>query len=78
MEITGHVHNGVVVLEGNPDLPEGAGVTVLYPAVPKLAPAGEQKRMSFPLVHSSEPASVHLTNERLAEILDEEDAASGR
>jgi hypothetical protein len=78
MEILGHVCNGVIVLDGNPNLPEGATVTVLYPGVPSAPPAVERKRVSFPLVRSTQPGSVHLTNERIAEILDEEDAAPRR
>lgn len=78
MEILGRVQNGVIVLDGNPNLPEGAVVTVLYPAMTKPPPAAERKRVSFPLVRSTRPGSVHLTNERLAEILDEEDAAPRR
>jgi hypothetical protein len=35
MEIRGRVHNGVVVLEGELPLPEGAAVTVTYPAPPE-------------------------------------------
>jgi hypothetical protein len=38
MEIPGRVHNGVVVLQGGPALPEGAAVTVCYP-VPVAAHA---------------------------------------
>jgi hypothetical protein len=75
MEILGHVHNGVIVLDGNPNLPEGAVVTVFYPAVPTPPPAVPRKRVPFPLVRSTQPGSVSLTNQRIAEILDEEDAA---
>jgi hypothetical protein len=78
MEILGHVRNGVIVLDGNPNLPEGAVVTVLYPVVPSSAPALERKRVSFPLVRSTQPGSVPLTNERITEILDDEDAAPRR
>jgi hypothetical protein len=72
MEIRGHVRNGVIVLDGNPNLPEGAAVTVSYPALPAASPAPERKRVPFPLVRSTQPGSVHLTNERLAEILDDQ------
>jgi hypothetical protein len=78
MEILGHVRNGVIVLDGHPNLPEGAVVTVSYPALPSEPPAVGRKRVSFPLVRSTQPGSVHLTNERIAEILDEEDAAPRR
>src|SRR5262245_12844232 len=69
MEVPGHVRDGVVVLDGNPNLPEGAVVTVSYPATASAPPAGERKRVQFPLLHSAQPGSVHLTNDRIAEIL---------
>jgi hypothetical protein len=78
MEILGRVHHGVIVLDGNPNLAEGAVVTVLYPAAAPAPPAVERKRLSFPLVRSTQPGCVHLTNERIAEILNEEDAAPRR
>ena len=74
MEFLGRVHNGVVVLDGKPNLPEGAVVSVSYPA-PSPESRLARKRVPFPLVRSAEPGSVHLTNERIGEILDEEDAA---
>jgi hypothetical protein len=57
-------------------LPEGAAVTVLLRASPVIRVAKNQKQVEFPLVPSSAPGSVHLTNEMIAEILDEEDASS--
>jgi hypothetical protein len=78
MNISGRVHNGVVVLEGELALPEGAPVTVTYPALPETKPAKAKRRIQFPLVPSDEPGTVHLTNARIAEILDEEDASSAR
>jgi hypothetical protein len=77
MEIHGVVQNGVVVLDGSVSLPEGATVRVVYPASPSVRPAGRQRRIQLPLVHCDQPGTVHLTNERIGEILDEEDAASG-
>src|SRR6184192_4158037 len=67
MVVRGRVHNGVVVLEGNPALPEGAAVTVTYPAPAESPPAAEKRRVEFPLVRSARPGSVHLTGERIAE-----------
>jgi hypothetical protein len=59
-------------------LPEGAAVAVVYPAqLPKSQGTGE-KRVSFPLVRSAQPCSIDLTNDRIAELLDEEDAAPRR
>lgn len=76
MVFLGRVRNGVVVLEGSSALPEGAVVTVSYgePAV-KQATVG-QTRIQVPLVRTGRPGSVHLSGERIGEILDGEDAAS--
>lgn len=73
MEIPGRVQNGVVVLDGSVSLPEGAAVTVTLRTKPVIRAAKKQKRVEFPLVPSSAPGSVHLTNQRIHEILDEED-----
>jgi hypothetical protein len=71
----GRVHNGVVVLEDGPVLPEGAAVIVSRAEAEGATKPAEQKRVKFPLVHSNNPGSLHLTNERIAEVLDEEDAS---
>ena len=76
MEITGRVHNGVVILDGSRSLPKGAAVTVTLRTKPVIRIAENQKWVEFPLVRSSAPGSVHLTNEMIADILDEEDASS--
>ena len=76
MVIPGRVHNGVVVLEGDPALPEGAAVTVTYPALPKATPAVQKRRIEVPLVRTGEPGSVALTGPQIAEILDREDASA--
>jgi hypothetical protein len=76
MEISGTVQNGVVVLDGSASLPEGANVVVIYPATPVIRVAKNRKRVELPLVPSSEPGSLDLTNERIAEILDEEEIES--
>jgi hypothetical protein len=78
MVIPGHMRNGVVVLEGGSQLPEGAAVRVVYPAPTGKPKAGGGMRASFPLVRSAQPGSIDLTNDRIAEILDEEDAAPRR
>ena len=74
MVVRGHVRNGVVVLDGGPELPEGAAVTVscTEPAAPSPT---TKRRVDFPLVRSARPGSVDLTGERITEILDGEDAA---
>jgi hypothetical protein len=75
MDFRGHVHNGVVVLDGGPALPEGAAVTVRYPAKAEANPPVQKRRIQVPLVRTNEPGSVHLTGKRIGEILDEEDAS---
>lgn len=76
MVVAGHVHNGVVVLDGSVALPEGAAVVVSFPA-PSPSAGGEQ-RIRLPLVRTDEPGSVNLTGRQIAEILDQDDAASRR
>ena len=75
MEIQGRVQNGLVVLDGGVSLPEGASVSVLYPASSRAKPVVGKRRIQLPLVHCDQPGSVPLTSERIAEILDAEDAA---
>ena len=75
MEFQGHVRNCVVVLDGNPSLPEGTAVTVYCPDSSASGPAVGKGRIQVPLVRTGQPGSVHLTNERIGQILDAEDAA---
>jgi hypothetical protein len=75
MEILGRVQNGVIVLDGEPPLPEGMVVTVSCKTDPVRGSNGPQ-RIEFPLVHSLRPGSLKLTAERIAEILDEEDVSA--
>lgn len=76
MEVSGRVQNGVVVLDGSASLPEGAAVTVTLRTSPVIRVAKNQKQVEFPLVPSSAPGSIGLTNEMIGDILDEEDASS--
>jgi hypothetical protein len=78
MEVPGRVQNGVVVLQAGTVLPEGAAVTVHYPASVVRPPSVGKKRIHVPLVRTGEPGTVNLTSERIAEILDKEDAAPRR
>jgi hypothetical protein len=78
MTLPGRVQNGVVVLEGNAKLPEGAAVIVSYPAPVDQPPAVPSKRIQVPLVRTGAPGSVPLTGERIGEILDAEDASPRR
>ena len=75
MENLGRVHNGVVVLEGDPTLPEGTVVTVTCTSLPQTRPI-EAKRIEFPLVRSKHPGSLQLTAERVAEFLEAEDVSA--
>jgi hypothetical protein len=78
MIIPGRVHNGMVILEGGPALPEGAAVSISYPALDGSTPVREKPRIQVPLVRSERPGSILLTGARIAEILDEEDASPRR
>jgi hypothetical protein len=78
MEIPGHVQNGVIVLEGGTVLPEGTPVTILCDRVRIGHKSGKKKSVAFPLVRSKRPGTLHLTNDCIAEILQEEDLASFR
>jgi hypothetical protein len=74
MVIPGRVKNGVVVLEGGPPLPEGTPVTVSCDLPPSTKPP-HKGRVKFPLVRSKRPGSLHLTAQRIAELLEEEDVS---
>lgn len=76
MNIPGRVQDGVIVFDGDVSLPEGAIVSVSFGTSPLIRVAKDQKRVEFPLVRSSKPGTVFLTNEMIGEILDEEDASS--
>ena len=78
MVIAGRVENGVVVLPSGTTLPEGAEVAVSYPVPAGFTPPAEKRRIQVPLVRTNQPGTVDLTNERIGEILDEEDAAPRR
>ena len=78
MEISGIVQNGVVVLDGSVSLPDGANVIVTYRTTPVIRVAKNQKRVQFPLFPSSEPGTLDLTSERIADILDDEEIEAMR
>lgn len=75
MVLPGRFQNGVVVLEAGAPLPEGAAVTVTYPALSSAKAVTEKRRIQVPLVRTGEPGTVPLTGARIAEILDQEDAS---
>jgi hypothetical protein len=78
MIIPGRVRNGVVILDGGATLPEGVAVSISYPALGTSAPMRDKRRIQVPLVRCEQPGSVQLTGERIAEILNEEDASPRR
>jgi len=76
MEVQGVVQNGVVVLDGTVSLPEGAVVTVTLRARSVIRVAKNPKRVDFPIFPSDAPGSIPITNDRIGEILEEEDIES--
>ena len=54
------VLNGMVVIEGNHLLPEGARVIVLVQNETRDEEAAEQSPVSFPIVHSKNPGTLDL------------------
>lgn len=75
MVINGRVQQGVIVLEGNPLLPEGTPVVV---TVGLPSHASSKQEVKLPLVRSDRPGELNLTNDRVAEILDAEDVDAAR
>ncbi len=75
MQILGHVESGVVVLDGGATLAEGTRVVVSQLSCVDQGPQSEKKSVELPLVSGGEPGSIHLTNKRINEIIDEEDLA---
>lgn len=76
MDVPGRVHNGVVILEGDVSLPEGAAVRVSYRKDPTVHVSPIRRPAQIPLIKTGRPGSVALTNDRIAEILEEQDASS--
>ena len=58
IELTGHVENGVIVLEGGASLPEGAQVRVVYGAGPTIHVSAASKPVELPLVRTGEPGAT--------------------
>jgi hypothetical protein len=79
MVLTGRIQNGMVVLDGNPPVPEGAivAVTIGPTSLPKLEFTGTTY-IDLPIINAGPPGSLQLTAEKIAEILDAEDAAPRR
>ncbi len=75
MKLSGRIQNGVVVFDEAPSLPDGTEVVVVVGSDLVIRRAPNRKPVELPLVPSAAPGSVHLTNEMIGQILDEEDAA---
>lgn len=76
MEVAGRVQNGVVVFDRPMALPEGASVVVTYRETPVIHIAKNPRTVVLPIFDSGQPGTLDLTNDRIAEILDHEDASS--
>ena len=76
MNIPGRVENGVVVLEGAMELPEGAQVVVSLRTGPNIRAAVEQRPVKLPIFDYDGPPDLELTNDRIADILTREDASA--
>jgi len=75
MLATGHISNGVIVIDGSLPFPEGTRVTVsLAPAAETTAPSNP-RRVALPLVSSNKPGSRPLDATRVAELLDDDVSA---
>ncbi len=91
MQTLGHIHNGVVILDEGVSLPEGTRVYVSVLPTGKGVPEIERTPGALPLVRGAAavqrsvvlpifdfdgPPDIDLNNERIAEILDREDAST--
>lgn len=76
MDISGRVHNGVVVLDEPTRLPEGARVVVSCPGAPLIRSAQVQRPVVLPIFPYDGAPDIELTNDRIAEALDIEDASA--
>ena len=73
MNLKGIVRTGIIVLAAGTSLPEGTRVLV---SVIESTVKQPKHRVTFPLVPSENPGSVHLTNAMIGQILDDEDSAN--
>jgi len=69
MNVAGRIQNGVVVFDGPSPFPDGTAVVVTVLQSGVIV----QKPGQLPFVSGGVPGSVHLTNEIIAKILEEED-----
>lgn len=78
MTLTGHVQNGVVVLPGGTDLPNGMAVTVSTIDPDIVIHPGPRVRVQLPLLRSDNPGSLNLTNQMIADLLEADDVLAGQ
>jgi hypothetical protein len=76
MEVFGRVQNGVVVLEEPAALPDGARVRVTRATLPRIRTAAVQRPVALPIFDYDGPPDIDLSNARVAEILDRDDASA--
>jgi hypothetical protein len=82
MQTLGHIQNGVVVLDEGVRLPEGTRVSVSVLSIgrgkstPGIRSAAVQRPVALPIFDYDGPPDIGLTNERIAEILDRDDASA--
>ena len=74
MKLRGRIHDGKIVLDGRPVLPDGAVVIVEIRESEVGTCAAPE--IQFPLFHSKNPGSLNLSNQRIAEILEDEELSS--
>lgn len=80
MQTLGHIQNGVVVLDEGVSLPEGTRVSVSVLSMGRgkltlrIRSAAVQRPVVLPIFDYDGPPDIALTNERIAEILDRDDA----
>ena len=76
MDVPGRVENGVVVLEGEMKLPEGAQVVVSLRIKPTIRVAPTQRPVQLPIFDYDGLPDIDLTNHQIVEILTREDASA--
>ena len=76
MVVLGRVQNGVVVFEGGLTLPEGMQVIVSPTLNSTTNTVKSKHRVRLPLVPSDFSGTFELTEDRIAELLDDDDVSS--
>jgi len=79
MDAWGHIQNVVVVLDEGAYLPEGARVYVSVTptrSTPQVHQSPVPRAVVLPIFDFDGPPDIDLTNERIAEILDRDDASA--